>query len=193
MRNFIGMRVLMMAVLIIAVLLTCWHCYREKQPGQTTVVSGRLRVLNSDSIASFYETKYRDSLQAQIKAVNERYANWKANYKPHKEKAATAVIQYRNAPTFARCDSAISLLEIQVSSLETGISLSDTLINRQQVLISSYAGTVQRKDSVIRELSEGWKASSEREEVLKKQLKARNRWLKIGAGVLTVLAVLAVK
>jgi hypothetical protein len=183
----------MMAVLIIAVLLTCWHCYREKQPEQTTVVSGRLRVLNTDSIASFYEMKYRDSLQAQIKALDKRYTAFKANYKPHREKAATAVIQYRNAPTLARCDSAISLLEIQVSSLETGISLSDTLINRQQVLISSYAGTVTRKDSVIRELSEGWKGSTEREAALNKQLKARNRWLKIGAGVLAVLAVLAVK
>jgi hypothetical protein len=193
MRNFIGMRVLMMAVLIITVLLTCYCCYREKQPEQTTVVSGRLRVLNTDSIASFYETKYRDSLQAQIKALDKRYAAFKANYKPVKEKAATAVIQYRNAPTFARCDSAISLLELQVSSLETGISLSDTLINRQKAIISSYDGTVQRKDSVIRELNEGWKASSEREAVLKKQLKNRNRWLKIGAGVLAVLAVLAVK
>jgi hypothetical protein len=193
MRNFIPMRVLMMAVLIIAVLLTCWHCYREKQPEPTAIISGRLRVLNSDSIASFYETKYRDSLHAQIKAVNERYANWKANYKPHREKAATAVIQYRNAPTLARCDSAISLLELQVSSLEAGISLSDTLITRQKAIISSYAGTVQRKDSVIRELNEGWKASTEREAVLKKQLKNRNRWLKIGAGVLAVLAVLAVK
>lgn len=154
----------------------------------------REKAINTDSLKSQIEAQYREKLQAQIKADSARYSKWKANYKPKAQKADNAVIQYQKQPTLENCDSAVTKLVTQVSELETGLAISDSITNRQRNVIASQAGTIVRKDSVIADLNTGWQQANVDNAKLTRKVKNRNKVIKIGAAILAVLAgVIAVR
>lgn len=148
----------------------------------------RQRITNTDSLRSVIESQYRDSLQAQIKASNERYAKLLAKLPASKRKASSSVKTYQNTPTIANCDTAIADMQHHVAEVETGLAIADSVMKAQASVIGSFGRSVARKDSVITELSAGWETANLENAKLQKKLKRRNRLIAIGAGALAIFA-----
>ncbi len=147
----------------------------------------RITEHEADSIKSITESQYRDSLQAILNASNERYYKLLAKLPKSKDKATTSVKQYKNTPTLANCDSAIADLQYHVSELETGLSISDSVMKGQARVIGSFAGTVARKDSVFGAMNAGWQQANLDNAELTRKVKNRNKAIRIGAGVIALL------
>jgi hypothetical protein len=152
-------------------------CSREEPVTKHT--ENREYIMKSDSLLSSIDTHYRSRMDSLKTAYRDTLLDLKERYKVLAQKDAKVESRYRQAPSVVTCDSVITSKNLRIGTLETITAKQDKVLQVNDSLIASYAGSIRSKDQTIGQLNQGYQQATKD---LEKALKPKRFGLGVMAG-----------
>lgn len=146
------------------------------------------RVVSTDTTERAKYRKLAAKRLTQIEALQRTIIAETGKRKQAEQKARESANTYAKTPTLLNCHKALTDCQEENATKAYSLMVQERMLTEYDSLQKIQVSEITRQVSVIDTLSNGWQAANAENAKLVKKVQRKNKLLKIGGGIIAVLA-----
>lgn len=184
-------KALIIGLVIYNLIALLGKCNRPEPIGKTEQLPAepiRQRVVQLDTTERAKFRKLAAERLTRIEALQRTIIAETGKRKQAEQKARESANTYAKTPTLLNCDKALQDCQEENETKAYSLAVQERMLSEYDSLNTLQVSEIARQSAVIDTLSNGWQAANAENAKLAKKVTRKNKLLKIGGGIIAVLA-----